>query len=44
MDIQEEKNKDLTPSMLNEINKPHKTWFIERYKDGYIFASGEEEA
>lgn len=41
---EELKNKDLSPVMMAQMNKPHKTWFIERTGDKFIFACEEEEA
>lgn len=42
--IDEIKNKDLSPAMVAKFTKPKKTWFIERIGDGKIMAMEEMEA
>ena len=43
-DIEEQKTKDLSPILIAQMTKPHKTWFIERTEDKFIFACEETEA
>lgn len=43
-EVEETKNSDLSPAMIANFTKPKKTWFIERYGDGKIFAMEENEA
>ena len=42
--IEEVKNSDLSPAMVEKMTRPKKTWFIERTGDHFIFACEEEEA
>lgn len=42
--IEEVKNTDLSPALVAKMTQPHKTWFIERTGDHFIFACEEEEA